>query len=142
MAKPSKKAGVSRISSGIVTSARKSAALRSVEGGSATAHGAIRLERRRENRELVRASRGDSAMSATYSDGGTRFGITTVEIVDQSRSGLGVRSTTLIEPGMIVTICPPGSRIPWLSARAVRCQPESDGEHYRVGLSLGARRAA
>jgi hypothetical protein len=95
----------------------------------------LKLDRRREERHVIEENR-RASVSATYSDGSTRFGITHFDILDESRSGLGVRSTTLIEPGMRVVICPPGSRIPWLAARAVRCAPEAEGRSFRVGLAL------
>lgn len=95
----------------------------------------LKLDRRREERHVIEENR-RASVSATYSDGSTRFGITHFDILDESRSGLGVRSTTLIEPGMNVVICPPGSRIPWLAARAVRCAPEPEGRSFRVGLAL------
>ena len=100
------------------------------------------IDRRREVRQNIEGAEGARRVSATYSDGGNRFGVTNLELVDQSRSGLGVRTKTLIEPGMRVMICPPGSKIAWLSAKAVRCTPDADGTHFRVGLLLGSRRGA
>lgn len=94
----------------------------------------LRLERRREDREPA-----SGTVAATYQGFG-RHGITHLEMLDRSSSGIGARTRTAIEPGMIVTICPEGSNVPWLSARATRCTPEGDG--YRVGLAFDRRRAA
>lgn len=111
----------------------------------------LRFERRREHRELVEPQRDGSrpVLSGTYTDGESRFGILHMEVVDQSRCGLGVRSRTRVEPGMRVTICPMGSSIPWLNAVAVRCEDEAvaegdagGGVMHRIGLSLSPRIAA
>lgn len=101
--------------------------------GSATAGARIvtrdpfKLERRREERHEA-----EGAVSASYSNGVDRFGITHLELVDRSPGGLCVKSRVRIEPGETVTICPEGSTIPWVSARAVRCV-ESDGA-FVVGM--------
>ncbi|MCC6321268.1 MAG: hypothetical protein IT438_07520 [Phycisphaerales bacterium] len=94
----------------------------------------LRFERRREDREAAEGS-----LAASYSGDG-RVGITRLELVDRSPSGLGVRTRVRIEPGMIVTICPKGSTIPWMAGCAVRC--ERDGEAWRVGIAFDTRRAA
>jgi hypothetical protein len=95
-----------------------------------------KLERRREEREEAQGS-----LVASYSNGVDRFGITHLELVDRSSHGLGAVTQSRIEPGEIVTICPEGSTIPWVSARAVRCV-ERDGE-YLVGMRYcGAATAA
>lgn len=92
------------------------------------------FERRREAREGA-----DGTLAASYAGLG-RVGITQLELIDRSESGLGVRTRVEMEPGMIVTICPKGSRIPWVSGRAVRC--ERDGDSWRVGLAFESRIAA
>ncbi|MBX3387539.1 MAG: hypothetical protein KF768_13305 [Phycisphaeraceae bacterium] len=105
----------------------------------------LRFERRREEREAVEADKDGRLprLTATYSNGQDRFGILHMELVDQSRSGLGVRSKTAVEPGMRVTICPAGSTVPWLSAVAVRCEAEGgEGGGHRIGLALSPRFAA
>lgn len=94
----------------------------------------LRLERRAEARQPAKG-----LLAASYSGNG-RVGITQIEIVDRSVSGLGVRSRVQIEPGMAIAICPEGASIPWLSGRAVRCVPEKDG--WRVGIAFNPRRAA
>lgn len=96
----------------------------------------FKLDRRVEER-AAHAGR----VVASYSDGATRSGITYLELVDQSSHGLGARSRVPIDPGMRVTICPEGSTIPWLGARAARCERESGG-WWRVGLVMDARAAA
>lgn len=94
----------------------------------------FRFERRCEDREPAKG-----ALAASYCGEG-RVGITRLEVMDRSASGMGVRSRVRIEPGMIVTICPEGSTIPWLAGRAVRC--EAEGDDYRVGIAFSNRRAA
>lgn len=94
----------------------------------------LRFERRREDRESAEGS-----LAASYAGDG-RVGITRLELIDRSPSGLGVRTRVRIEPGMIVTICPKGSTIPWMAGCAVRCEP--DGEAWRVGIAFDTRRAA
>ena len=98
-------------------------------------HQPMRLERRREAREAATGT-----VAATYSNGADRFGLTHLELVDCSRRGLGAISRTRIEPGMIVTMCPEGSSVPWRAARAVRC--ERIGEEFLIGLSMSALAAA
>jgi hypothetical protein len=94
-----------------------------------------RLERRRETRHEAAGS-----LRASYSSDG-RFGITHLDLIDRSPSGLGASSRARIERGATVMICPEGSTIPWLSARVVRCE-ERDGE-FVVGMRYtGAATAA
>jgi hypothetical protein len=95
----------------------------------------FKLERRREERYAA-----EGMVSASYSNGVDRFGITHLELVDRSPRGLAARTRVRIEPGEIVTICPEGSTIPWVSAKAVRCE-ESDGE-FVVGLNYCGNAAA
>ncbi len=87
----------------------------------------FKLERRREERHAA-----EGTLSASYSNGVDRFGITHLELVDRSPGGLCVKSHVRIEPGETITICPEGSTIPWVSARAVRCT-ENDGA-FLVGM--------
>lgn len=91
-----------------------------------SSHDALKLDRRRETRHEAEGS-----FRASYTCDG-RFGITHLDLIDRSPSGLGVASRTKIDRGATVMICPEGSTIPWLSARVVRCD-EVDGE-YVVGM--------
>lgn len=104
----------------------------------------LRLERRRIARQRVEinAAMPPTLLSAIYSDHATRFGIAALEVVDHSRAGLGVRTRTKLDPGMRIMICPPGSKIPWLTATAVRCEPDEQAGNFRVGLSVSTRTAA
>ena len=95
----------------------------------------LRLERRREEREPA-----TGRLAASYSNG-RRCGITQLEIVDRSPSGMGALSRSEIEEGMTVTICPEGSTIPWMSGRAARSVKQRDGM-WRVGLVFQRRMAA
>lgn len=98
---------------------------------------ALRLERRREPREAA-----SGTLPASYRGEG-RFGITQLELVDESDSGLGARTLTPVEPGMIMTICPQGSTVPWRNARVARCSPDSGGRGgFRIGLVFDRRTAA
>src|SRR6185436_19487029 len=93
------------------------------------------FERRRETRHEAKGS-----LHASYTCGG-RFGITHLDLLDRSPSGMGATSRTMIECGATVMICPEGSTIPWLRAQVVRCE-EVDGE-YVVGMKYtGAAKAA
>jgi len=87
----------------------------------------FRMERRRERREAAWG-----VLCASYTNGVDKMGITHLELLDRSSGGLGARTRTRIEPGANVTICPEGSTVPWLAARAVRCEALRDG--FRVGL--------
>ena len=95
----------------------------------------FKLERRRENRHDAEGS-----LRASYSTDPGHFRIASLELVDRSPRGLGVTTSARIEPGTMVTICPEGSSIPWLSALAVRCEPR--GEAFRIGLRYSGPVAA
>ncbi len=109
-----------------------------VRSGVSAARDPYKLERRGDER-IACAER--LRVLASYSDGATRSGITHLELVDRSAGGMGARSRVKIDPGMIVTICPEGSTVPWVSARAARCERE-EGGWWRVGLEMAGMRAA
>ena len=95
----------------------------------------LKLERRCAEREP-----GTGTMSATYTNGRDRYGLTHLEIVDRSERGLGALTRSALEPGMTVTLCPDGSGVPWMAALCVRCEPA--GDLFRVGLAYSSRRRA
>lgn len=95
----------------------------------------LKLERRASEREPA-----TGAISATYTNGTDRYGLTHLQVVDRSDGGIGALTRSALEPGMRITICPEGSRTPWLGAVCVRCEPA--GELFRVGLAYTPRRAA
>ena len=95
----------------------------------------LKLERRAAEREPSTGS-----LSATYTNGRDRYGLTHLQVVDRSEGGIGALTRSALEPGMRITICPSGSTIPWLGALCVRCEPV--GELFRVGLAYTPRRAA
>ncbi len=95
----------------------------------------LKLERRGGEREP-----GTGTMSATYTNGRDRYGLTHLEIVDRSDRGLGALTRSALEPGMTVTLCPEGSGVPWMAALCVRCEPA--GDLFRVGLAYSSRRIA
>lgn len=97
--------------------------------------GSLRIERRCAEREPAKGT-----LAATYSDGGGRFGLTHLTLIDRSLTGLGAVTRTQVEPGMSVMLCTEGSRIPWLPATVARC--ERQGDEYRIGLSLSPLAAA
>jgi len=100
--------------------------------------GALKLERRSSEREASTGS-----ISATYTNGKDRYGLTHLQVVDRSDGGIGALTRSAIEPGMRVTICPEGSRTPWLGALCVRCEPAGGKDDlYRIGLAYTPRRAA
>ncbi len=100
-----------------------------------TDQGTLKLERRRERRQPA-----DGVVSASFSDGACRFGITAATMCDVSDSGLAIETLSPITPGMRVQIRPESAGTPWLSALAVRCEPRGSG--YRIGLRLAHRPAA
>lgn len=95
----------------------------------------FKIERRRSLREPA-----EGVLAASYRGEG-RFGITHLQLLDRSDRGLGAHSDVRIDPGMTVTICPEGSTLPWVSATAVRCQPDAEGG-YTVGLQYSGCAAA
>jgi hypothetical protein len=100
--------------------------------------GALKLERRSSEREASTGS-----ISATYTNGKDRYGLTHLQVVDRSDGGIGALTRSAIEPGMRVTMCPEGSRTPWMGALCVRCEPAgNNGELFRIGLAYTPRRAA
>jgi len=104
-------------------------------GAHIAARDPFKLERRREERYDA-----DGTLCASYSNGAGRFGITHLQLIDRSPGGLGATTLVRIEPGELVSICPEGSTIPWVRARAVRCE-ERDGE-FVVGLKYCGGAAA
>ena len=74
------------------------------------------------------------SMSATFNDGAGRFGVTSVEIVDAGPSGMGVRSSCFVQPGMTLNLHNAGGRFPALSAMVVRCEVRDEG--YAIGLAI------
>lgn len=104
---------------------------------------ALKLERRKEERDPAVGTCSASYWNcgnAAQGAGSARFGITQLELVDESPSGMGVLTHSKIDPGMLVTICPEGSKVPWVAAVAVRCIPE--GDRFRVGLKMSRMQAA
>lgn len=103
----------------------------------------LKLERRASEREPSTGS-----ISATYTNGKDRYGLTHLQVIDRSDGGIGALTRSALEPGMRITICPEGSRTPWLGAVCVRCEPARVGaapgkeELYHVGLAYTPRRAA
>ena len=95
----------------------------------------LKLERRGNEREAAQGT-----LTATYTNGADRYGLTYLDVVDRSEGGIGALTRSPIEPGMHVTICPKGSGVPWLGTLCVRCEPA--GDIYRVGLAYTRRRAA
>lgn len=97
--------------------------------------GTLRIERRRGAREEA-----SGGLMASYTNG-ERVGVTRLELVDRSVGGMGVVSRVKIEPGMLVTLCADGAKIPWLTGRAVRCEAIGEDE-YRVGIAFSTKMAA
>jgi hypothetical protein len=108
---------------------------RSHAGAHIASRDPFKLERRREDRHEAEGS-----LHASYSTGPDHFGITNLELVDRSSHGLGALTNSPIDPGTTVTICPEGSSVPWLSARAVRCIKQ--GDRFCIGLCYSGPAAA
>jgi hypothetical protein len=79
-------------------------------------------------------------LSATYGDGDGHFGVASVQLIDAGPAGLGMRTRAHLQPGMSVSLHPPGARFASLTATVVRCTPDEDG--YTIGLSTLPVRAA
>ncbi|MBL8764059.1 MAG: PilZ domain-containing protein [Phycisphaerae bacterium] len=97
---------------------------------------ALRFERRRAPRHAE-----SGAFTAMFNDDQGRIGLTSVELVDFSSGGLGLRSASRLEPGMTVTLWSPGTALPWRSGVVVRTTNERDGE-VRAGLRVFTRSRA
>lgn len=95
----------------------------------------FKIERRREPR-----AKADGRLPASYTNGTNRCGITYLDVLDRSPSGMGVLTRSPIEPGMTVTISPDGKSAPWMRAVAVRCTRA--GEMFRVGVRFSRLAAA
>ena len=108
---------------------------RAVPGAHVVCRDPFKLERRREARETS-----GGTLCASYTNHDDRVGITYLDVLDRSSSGLRVRSRTQLDPGMSVHICPDGATVPWLHASAVRCEP--DGPGFIIGLRLAPLAAA
>lgn len=95
----------------------------------------FRLERRAVDRWPVQGT------ATAICLGGDRFGqMHQLRLADCSDDGLGAISSTVLEPGTMVSI---GFQTPGMLARramVLRCQP--CGEGYRVGLQFSLRQAA
>ncbi len=103
-----------------------------------TSRDTLKLERRASDREAS-----DGTLTATYTNGRDRYGLTQLQVVDRSEGGIGAITRSALEPGMQVTVCPNGSGVPWLGTVCVRCEPaDAEGGQYRVGLAFNRRRAA
>lgn len=81
----------------------------------------------------------EEAVTAVFSDD-ARMGVTRMDVVDKSLTGLGARCRNELAPGMRVRLTAPGVNIPTRSGTVVRCIPEAD--HYNVGIRLDRALAA
>lgn len=114
-----------------------SAPFRAPHTGARPERDAFKLDRRSEPRDPDGTR---TELTASYTNHDDRVGITHMTVVDRSARGLGVLTTTRIEPGMSVTINSKDHELSWLKATAVRCTRQ--GERYHVGLRLSTTRTA
>ncbi len=100
---------------------------------------ALRFERRTERRDPL-----DGSATVMYSDGDGRVGVGSVELIDVSDRGMGVRSSVPIDAGMIVTLYPttrgPGPSS--VDAIATHCEPARANTGWNIGLRVTQRLAA
>jgi hypothetical protein len=91
---------------------------------------------RRRGRRIPAPAPGSppASMPATFNDGAGRFGVTSVEIVDAGPSGMGVRASCFVEPGMTLNLHNAGGRFPALTATVVRCEAREEG--FSIGLAI------
>ncbi len=97
----------------------------------------LRMERRRMPRNIV-----DSRVTAVFTGGEGRVGVMPLEITDSSATGLGARTSTMVELGTKVMICPAGMPVPSRGCTVVRCVATDNEGQYEIGLKFDARRAA
>lgn len=99
------------------------------------AQGPLRFERRQVDRWP------QDAAATAFRLSGDRFGeMHDLRVLDYSHDGLGAISTSVIEPGTVVTI---GFQNPGYLAKrgtVLRCTP--CGEGYRIAVQFDARMAA
>ncbi|MGH7133260.1 MAG: hypothetical protein ACREJO_15110 [Phycisphaerales bacterium] len=78
-------------------------------------------------------------VTAVFSDD-DRMGVTRMEVVDKSLTGLGATCRNELVPGMRVKLTAPGVNVPTRTGTVVRCGAASD--HYSVGIRLDRALAA
>jgi len=88
----------------------------------------VPLERRRAPRRPA----GGEAM-AIFSTGVGVGALTSVTLLDSSRTGIAVRSRTEVAPGACVSLVPREATWPRQIGIVVRCEPDGDGG-FRLGL--------
>jgi hypothetical protein len=97
----------------------------------------LRMERRRMPRNIV-----ESRVTAVFTGLEGRVGVMPLDITDSSATGLGARTTTMVEMGTKVMICPAGLPVPSRGCTVVRCIAGPNEGEYEIGLKFDSRRAA
>lgn len=92
------------------------------------------------DRRTTKRSPADGIAMAAFDDGFGGTVLSSVELLDTSTGGLGLRSPVRARVGAGVTLYPDGSRWPPYTAVVARCDPDDD--YFRIGLALASRRAA
>lgn len=91
-----------------------------------------------DRRRYSRMASGGSFVISYRDDSGA--GITRVDLLDTSPTGLGVRSPVPLPPGTRVALFINGNTVPGRTGVVVRCERDERG--FRAGLACDARLAA
>ncbi len=91
-----------------------------------------------DRRRYARLPSGGSFVVAYHDENGA--GITRVELLDSSATGLGLRSPVPLSPGTRLSLFIEGNTLPGRTGVVVRC--EKDARGFRAGLACDARVAA
>jgi hypothetical protein len=91
-----------------------------------------------ERRKLPRRTVSGHAM-AVFASGRGAGTLSRVQLVDASWTGMGLKTTTPVEPGTSVSVIPEHAMSPRQVGIVVRCEPTESG--YSVGLMCRTQRA-
>ena len=97
-----------------------------------------KLDRRRDDRETAQGS--GIAVFVEPGDTETAARFAQVDLVDASSCGVGIRAGAPVRKGSRCTITLDDARGTQISGTVARCT--KDGEHWRIGIAAGLRRAA
>jgi|GEM_PF-4405535 len=95
----------------------------------------LTFDRRRFQRDPAIGS-----FTAIVADPSGKIGLIPVDLLDQSRGGVGLACRRHLEPGTRVSLAPTANPLPGNSATVARC--DRVGQTYHVGLDFDDRLAA
>jgi hypothetical protein len=94
----------------------------------------LKLDRRRCPRRAA-----EELVTAVFSQGDDRLGVTRLLLLDVSHTGIGAACEKPLDPGTRVTLTSHGIPMPHKSGTVVRCLVTTEG--YLLGIQLDKRRA-